>query len=124
MVAPSEGLGARLSENLTSDQVRDQRFSSPSFSLQGVPLHIRGAHLPGLPWQACHRGPGGEWAHQAGCELVSGSSIRDQDSQCIPDHSHSPCSPCRQGTFMGLLIGLAQLNCSELKLKRLCCRHG
>lgn len=29
-----------------------------------------------------------------------------------------------QGTFAGLLIGLAQLNCSELKLKRLCCRHG
>nr|XP_006980752.1 autophagy-related protein 2 homolog A isoform X2 [Peromyscus maniculatus bairdii] len=28
------------------------------------------------------------------------------------------------GTFTGLLIGLAQLNCSELKLKRLCCRHG
>ncbi|XP_038281045.1 autophagy-related protein 2 homolog A isoform X2 [Canis lupus familiaris] len=28
------------------------------------------------------------------------------------------------GTFAGLLIGLAQLNCSELKLKRLCCRHG
>ncbi|XP_012375149.2 autophagy-related protein 2 homolog A isoform X2 [Dasypus novemcinctus] len=29
-----------------------------------------------------------------------------------------------QGTFTGLLIGLAQLNCCELKLKRLCCRHG
>ncbi|KAI4893707.1 hypothetical protein NFI96_012162 [Prochilodus magdalenae] len=29
-----------------------------------------------------------------------------------------------QGTFAGILIGLAQLNCSELKLKRLCCRHG
>ncbi|XP_036114200.1 autophagy-related protein 2 homolog A isoform X1 [Molossus molossus] len=28
------------------------------------------------------------------------------------------------GTCTGLLIGLAQLNCSELKLKRLCCRHG
>uniref|UniRef100_A0A3B3ZN14 Uncharacterized protein n=1 Tax=Periophthalmus magnuspinnatus TaxID=409849 RepID=A0A3B3ZN14_9GOBI len=28
-----------------------------------------------------------------------------------------------QGTFAGILIGLAQLNCSELKLKRLCCRH-
>nr|XP_004656699.2 autophagy-related protein 2 homolog A isoform X2 [Jaculus jaculus] len=28
------------------------------------------------------------------------------------------------GTFTGLFIGLAQLNCSELKLKRLCCRHG
>ncbi|KAM8940476.1 autophagy-related protein 2 homolog A isoform 2-T2 [Pelodytes ibericus] len=28
------------------------------------------------------------------------------------------------GTFAGLLIGLAQLNCSELKLKRLYCRHG
>lgn len=28
------------------------------------------------------------------------------------------------GTFAGILIGLAQLNCSELKLKRLCCRHG
>ncbi|KAM8815025.1 autophagy-related protein 2 homolog A isoform 3-T3 [Rhynchonycteris naso] len=28
------------------------------------------------------------------------------------------------GTLAGLLIGLAQLNCSELKLKRLCCRHG
>ncbi|XP_036286351.1 autophagy-related protein 2 homolog A isoform X2 [Pipistrellus kuhlii] len=28
------------------------------------------------------------------------------------------------GTFTGLLVGLAQLNCSELKLKRLCCRHG
>ncbi|KAM6157924.1 autophagy-related protein 2 homolog A isoform 1-T1 [Rhynchocyon petersi] len=28
------------------------------------------------------------------------------------------------GTFAGLLIGLAQLNCSELKLKRLCCRQG
>ncbi|MEE6527486.1 hypothetical protein FKM82_028891 [Ascaphus truei] len=29
-----------------------------------------------------------------------------------------------QGTFAGILIGLAQLNCSELKLKRLCCRNG
>ncbi|XP_065067241.1 autophagy-related protein 2 homolog B-like [Rhopilema esculentum] len=29
-----------------------------------------------------------------------------------------------QGTLAGLLIGLAQLNCSELKLKRLCCRSG
>ncbi|KAJ1106499.1 hypothetical protein NDU88_003900 [Pleurodeles waltl] len=28
------------------------------------------------------------------------------------------------GTFAGILIGLAQLNCSELKLKRLCCRNG
>ncbi|XP_044278561.1 autophagy-related protein 2 homolog A isoform X2 [Varanus komodoensis] len=28
------------------------------------------------------------------------------------------------GTFAGILIGLAQLNCSELKLKQLCCRHG
>lgn len=29
-----------------------------------------------------------------------------------------------QGTLAGLLIGLAQLNCSELRLKRLCCRNG
>ena len=29
-----------------------------------------------------------------------------------------------QGTLTGLLIGLAQLNCSELKLKKLCCRSG
>lgn len=29
-----------------------------------------------------------------------------------------------QGTFAGLLIGLADLNCSELNLKRLCCRSG
>uniref|UniRef100_A0A673TVZ0 Autophagy related 2B n=1 Tax=Suricata suricatta TaxID=37032 RepID=A0A673TVZ0_SURSU len=29
-----------------------------------------------------------------------------------------------QGTLAGLLIGLAQLNCSELKLKRLFYRHG
>jgi len=29
-----------------------------------------------------------------------------------------------QGTLAGLLIGLAQLNCSELRLKRLCCRSG
>ncbi|CAH2327935.1 autophagy-related 2 homolog B isoform X1 [Pelobates cultripes] len=29
-----------------------------------------------------------------------------------------------QGTFTGILIGLAQLNSSELKLKRLCYRHG
>ncbi|XP_005990375.1 autophagy-related protein 2 homolog B [Latimeria chalumnae] len=29
-----------------------------------------------------------------------------------------------QCTFGGILIGLAQLNCSELKLKRLCYRHG
>ncbi|XP_043930581.1 autophagy-related protein 2 homolog B [Protopterus annectens] len=29
-----------------------------------------------------------------------------------------------QGTFAGILIGLAQLNCSELKLKRLYYRHG
>ncbi|XP_032229224.2 autophagy-related protein 2 homolog B isoform X2 [Nematostella vectensis] len=29
-----------------------------------------------------------------------------------------------QGTLAGLLIGLAQLNCSELTLKRLCCRSG
>ena len=29
-----------------------------------------------------------------------------------------------QGTLAGILIGLAQLNCSELKLKRLFYRHG
>ncbi|XP_064622147.1 autophagy-related protein 2 homolog B-like isoform X2 [Lineus longissimus] len=29
-----------------------------------------------------------------------------------------------QGTAAGLLIGLAQLNCSELKLKRICHKHG
>nr|XP_033806767.1 autophagy-related protein 2 homolog B isoform X1 [Geotrypetes seraphini] len=29
-----------------------------------------------------------------------------------------------QGTLAGILIGLAQLSCSELKLKRLCYRHG
>lgn len=29
-----------------------------------------------------------------------------------------------QGTLVGLLIGLGQLNCSELRLKRLCCRSG
>lgn len=29
-----------------------------------------------------------------------------------------------QGTLAGLLIGLGQLNCSELRLKRLCCRSG
>jgi len=29
-----------------------------------------------------------------------------------------------QGTLTGLLIGLARLNCSEIKLKRLCCRSG
>lgn len=29
-----------------------------------------------------------------------------------------------QGTLPGLLIGLAQLNCSEPRLKRLCCRSG
>ncbi|XP_032883372.1 autophagy-related protein 2 homolog B isoform X1 [Amblyraja radiata] len=29
-----------------------------------------------------------------------------------------------QGTLAGILIGLAQLNCSELKLRRLCYRHG
>lgn len=39
----------------------------------------------------------------------------------VPSHSRT-LTP--QGTFAGLLIGLAQLNCSELKLKRLCCRHG
>ncbi|XP_041093961.1 autophagy-related protein 2 homolog A [Polyodon spathula] len=32
--------------------------------------------------------------------------------------------PPPQGTLAGILIGLAQLNCSELKLKRLSCRHG
>lgn len=29
-----------------------------------------------------------------------------------------------QGTLAGLIIGLSQLNCSELRLKRLCCRSG
>ncbi|XP_041131131.1 autophagy-related protein 2 homolog B-like isoform X6 [Polyodon spathula] len=29
-----------------------------------------------------------------------------------------------QGTFAGIVIGLTQLNCSELKLKRLCYRQG
>lgn len=29
-----------------------------------------------------------------------------------------------QGTLAGLLVGLAQLNCSELKLKRIHHRHG
>lgn len=29
-----------------------------------------------------------------------------------------------KGTLAGILIGLAQLNCSELKLKRLFYRHG
>lgn len=29
-----------------------------------------------------------------------------------------------QGTFAGIIMGLTQLNCSELKLKRLCYRQG
>ena len=29
-----------------------------------------------------------------------------------------------QGTLVGLLIGLARLNCSEIRLKKLCCRSG
>lgn len=29
-----------------------------------------------------------------------------------------------QGTFAGIIIGLTQLNCSELKLRRLCYRQG
>ena len=41
----------------------------------------------------------------------------------MPTHVNPTPLPL-QGTFTGLLIGLAQLNCSELKLKRLCCRHG
>ncbi|KAL7978365.1 hypothetical protein Chor_014904 [Crotalus horridus] len=40
-------------------------------------------------------------------------------SELLPRRAHS-----NMGTFAGILIGLAQLNCSELKLKRLCCRHG
>ncbi|KAM4720661.1 autophagy-related protein 2 homolog A [Rhinophrynus dorsalis] len=40
------------------------------------------------------------------------------------DYQGKHVSTEQVGTFAGLLIGLAQLNCSELKLKRLYCRHG
>lgn len=29
-----------------------------------------------------------------------------------------------QGTFAGIIFGLTQLNCSELKLRQLCYRQG
>eukprot|EP00794_Sanderia_malayensis_P020264 gene20264-22250_t len=37
---------------------------------------------------------------------------------------HGKSVNMEQGTITGLLIGLAQLNCSEIKLKCLCCRSG
>ncbi|XP_039598032.1 autophagy-related protein 2 homolog B-like isoform X1 [Polypterus senegalus] len=37
---------------------------------------------------------------------------------------HGKHMAMEQGTFAGIVIGLTQLNCSELKLKRLCCRQG
>ncbi|XP_053576099.1 autophagy-related protein 2 homolog A isoform X2 [Bombina bombina] len=40
------------------------------------------------------------------------------------DYQGKHVSTEQVGTFAGILIGLAQLNCSELKLKRLYCRHG
>ncbi|KAG8438091.1 hypothetical protein GDO86_008686 [Hymenochirus boettgeri] len=40
------------------------------------------------------------------------------------DYQGKHVSTEQMGTFAGILIGLAQLNCSELKLKRLFCRHG
>lgn len=82
---------------------------------QGVSVHLWSAYLAGLPWQACCHRTGesrliiGHW----GCVA---NTLRESHT--------SDFSGVLQGTFAGILIGLAQLNCSELKLKRLCCRHG
>lgn len=43
------------------------------FPIQGVPLHVRGAYLVGLPRQARHHGPGGEWGCPA--EWLRGPSL-------------------------------------------------
>lgn len=51
------------------------------------------------------------------------ASVRKKQSK-LPARSLPLSFFVSQGTFAGILIGLAQLNCSELKLKRLCCRHG
>ncbi|XP_010597365.2 autophagy-related protein 2 homolog A isoform X1 [Loxodonta africana] len=75
-----------------------------------------------------------------GLQETSGSSHRASSSEQQPiyfrefrftsevpiwlDYHGKHVTVDQVGTFAGLLIGLAQLNCSELKLKRLCCRHG
>lgn len=42
----------------------------------------------------------------------------------LSERFHPQCTCSFQGTFAGIIIGLTQLNCSELKLRRLCYRQG
>lgn len=69
--------------------------------------------------------------------LSSSESLKSEKSSAlfIKSFVFSPEVPIRldyqgkyiaieQGTLAGLIIGLSQLNCSELRLKRLCCRSG
>lgn len=75
----------------------------------------RGLVCGGQEARACLRAP-------PAAALASSGSQGLSWSLCPSRKPTFPFLP--QGTFAGLLIGLAQLNCSELKLKRLCCRHG
>ncbi|MGH0171077.1 UNVERIFIED_CONTAM: hypothetical protein FKN15_060320 [Acipenser sinensis] len=57
--------------------------------------------------------------------LPGSSSTENGEAEPSPaSNYHGKHVSMEQGTFAGIVIGLTQLNCSELKLKRLCYRQG
>lgn len=90
----------------------------PSSAQEGQP---EGGEMTGSPEAA----DGGQGATSAELQPIYFREFRFTSEVPIwLDYHGKHVTMDQVGTFAGLLIGLAQLNCSELKLKRLCCRHG
>uniref|UniRef100_A0A4X2K127 Autophagy related 2B n=1 Tax=Vombatus ursinus TaxID=29139 RepID=A0A4X2K127_VOMUR len=105
-----------------------------------LPKHLSASKEPNLvvsfpgPKQQCHNGSSVELVNGEEENLAETTPFSDQPvffrefrfTSEVPirlDY-HGKHVSMDQGTLAGILIGLAQLNCSELKLKRLFYRHG
>ncbi len=127
----SDSAVTNIIAQLVSDKERLKMSSGlflPLCYFQGVPFHLWSAYLVGLSWQTCRHWTG-DLSVSYFCQRGQKLKIKNSKgflcvrSRTVFFHAQSVLS-VSQGTFAGILIGLAQLNCSELKLKRLCCRHG
>lgn len=85
---------------------------NPVFSFQRISIHLWGSNSTGLPWETCIDGSG----------MWSDTKVHKWFLKMIFINNWVNIS--FQGTFAGIIFGLTQLNCSELKLRQLCYRQG
>ncbi|GAB5573149.1 autophagy-related protein 2 homolog B isoform X6 [Prionailurus iriomotensis] len=115
---PSQNTSVSSVEVVDREEQKD--FSAEEAAVSDQPVFFRPLMVGVEPWLFGRS----EDDDQATCVVRDFLEFRFTSEVPIRLDYHGKHVSMDQGTLAGILIGLAQLNCSELKLKRLFYRHG